>query len=74
MGIKISKSTKIFIDSMSFVINAANPARSLNKKAAALAYHFVRQHQAAGVTDVHHIQLEDNYANCLTKPLNSTQL
>ena len=74
MGIKISKPTKIFVDNMSVVINAANPASSLNKKAVALAYHFVRQHQAAGVIDIHHIRSEDNYADCLTKPLNSTQL
>ena len=72
MGIKISKPTKIFVDNMSVVINAANPASSLNKKAVALAYHFVRQHQAAGVIDIHHIRSEDNYAFDKDISLNSS--
>ena len=43
-------------------------------KSVALAYHFVRQHQAAGVINIHHIRSEDDYAESLTKPLNSAQL
>ena len=71
MGIKVSKPTTIYADNKSVCINATNPASSLNKKAVALAYHFVRQHQAGKVVKIFHIDTNDNYADLLTKPLNS---
>jgi hypothetical protein len=74
MGVMVSKPTKIFVDNKSVFLNSTNPASSLNKKAIALAYHFVRQYQAAKVVDIQHVRSEDNYADCLTKALNSTQL
>jgi hypothetical protein len=73
-GLRITQPTKIFVDNKSVVINSANPASSLNKKTIALAYHFVRQNQAAGVVDIQYVRSEDNYADLLTKPLNSTML
>ena len=72
MGVSVTKPTKIFVDNKSVFLNTANPASSLNKKAVALAYHFVREHQAGKVIEINHIKSEDNYADCLTKPLNST--
>ena len=72
MGIKVEKPTKIFVDNKSVFLNIANPASTLNKKAIALAYHFVREHQAGGVIEALHIKSEDNYSDCLTKALNST--
>ena len=74
MGLKVTKPTTIYVDNKSVFLNAANPARTLNKKAIALAYHFVREHQAGGVVDIRHIRSENNYADCLTKALNSTLL
>ena len=74
MGVIVSKPTKIYVDNKSVFINASNPASSLNKKSIALAYHFVREHQAAKIVDIQHIRSEDNYADCLTKALNSTVL
>jgi len=71
MGVKASRSTEIYVDNKSVHLNAANPASSLNKKAIALCYHFVREHQSGGVIDAQHIRSEDNYADCLTKPLKS---
>ena len=44
MGVEISKPTNIYVDNKSVVINATNPASTLNKKVIALAYHYVRQH------------------------------
>jgi len=35
----------------------------LNKKAIALAYHFVTEHQAAKIVEIHFIKPEDNYAD-----------
>ena len=72
MGVQVIKPTKIFVDNRSVFLNIANPASTLNKKAIALAYHFVREHQAGGVIDAEHIKSQDNYSDCLTKALNST--
>ena len=72
MSVKVSQRTRLFVDNKSVHLNVANPASSLNKKAIALAYHFVREHQSGKVIDAQHIRSEDNYADCLTKPLNST--
>jgi hypothetical protein len=71
MGVLISKPTAVYVDNKSVCINATNPASTLNKKSVALAYHFVRQHQAGKVVEISHIRSEDNYADILTKPLNS---
>ena len=71
MGVLVTKPTDIYVDNKSVCINATNPASTLNKKSVALAYHFVRQHQAGKVVSIMHIKSEDNYADMLTKPLNS---
>ena len=73
MGLKVTKPTTIYVDNKSVFLNAANPASTLNKKAIALAYHFVRKHQFGKVVNIRHIRSEDNYADVLTKGLNSTQ-
>ena len=72
LGFIISTPTKIFVDNKSVFINSANPASSLNKKPIALAYHYVREHQAGGVIKSYHIKSGDNYSDCLTKALNSS--
>ena len=72
MGVKITKPTTIFVDNNSVRLNAVNPASTLNKKAIALAYHFVREHQAGNVVNIRQVKSEHNYADILTKGLNST--
>jgi len=72
MGVKVEEATKIFVDNKSVFLNATNPASSLNKKPIALAYHYVREHQAGGVIKTYHIKSGDNYSDCLTKALNSS--
>ena len=71
MGLKVTKPTTIYVDNKSVFLNAANPASTLNKKAIALAYHFVCEHQIGKVVNIQHICSEDNYADILTKGLNS---
>ena len=73
MGVRVSKSTPIFVDNNGVVLNASNPGSTLNKKCVALAYHFVREHQANDVVDVRKIDSADNYADPFTKSLNSTE-
>ena len=74
MGVQVSKPTPIFVDNKSVFLQAANPSSSLNKKAIALAYHFVREHQSGEVIDVRHIPTDQNYSDCLSKSLGSKQL
>lgn len=71
MGVHVTKSTKMYVDNKSVCINLTNPASTLNKKSVALAYHYVWQHQSGKVINIKHIKSEDNYADILTKPLNS---
>ena len=61
------------MDNKSVFLNAANPASTLNKKAIALAHHFVCEHQFGKVVNIRHIFSEDNHADILTKGLNFTQ-
>ena len=71
MGVSVDGPTPIYVDNEGVVLNTANPASSLNKKALALAYHFVREHQHGKVIDIRKISTDDNYADVMTKPLNS---
>jgi hypothetical protein len=60
MGVKVTKSTPVFVDNMSVVLNASNPGSSLNKKSVALLYHFVREHVANSVIEIRKIDSADN--------------
>ena len=55
------------------VMNATNPGSPLNKKVIALAYHFVREHQANHVISVRKIHTTDNYSDPWTKAMNSNE-
>ena len=69
LGVAITKPTPIYVDNMGVVLNCTNPASPLNKKMTALAYHFVREHQANKVIEIRKIRSEDNYADPFTKAL-----
>ena len=49
MGIKVSKTTPVFVENMSVVLKATNPGSTLKKKTVALSYHFVRYDVANNV-------------------------
>jgi hypothetical protein len=72
MGVKVTKPTLIWVDNLGVVLNASNPGSTLNKKNIALAYHFVREHQAGNVISIRKIDTKDNYSDPMTKALNST--
>ena len=69
MGVVVTKATPMFVDNLGIMLNASNPASSLNKKAVASAYHFVRGHQAGKVIFIRKIDSEDNYADPFTKAI-----
>ena len=56
---------------MGVLINSTDPSSGLNKKTIALAYHFTREHIANNVVEVRRIDTEDNYADPMTKAVNS---
>ena len=72
MGVKVSKPTTMLVDNESIFLNSVVPGSALNKKWVALSYHFVREHVANKVVKVLKIRSEDNYADPLTKGMNST--
>ena len=69
MGIKVSKTTPVFVDNISVVLNAANPGSTLNKQTVALIYHFVREHIAKIFVEVSNIHTSTNFSYQFTKPL-----
>jgi hypothetical protein len=73
MGVKVTAPTRVLVDNMGVVLNSSNPGSTLNKKHIALAYHFVREHQAAKVISVVKIGTEDNYADPFTKGMGGLQ-
>jgi hypothetical protein len=73
MGIKVAKSTPIFVENMGVVLNASNPGSTLNKKSLALSYHFVQEHVANSVIEIRKIDSADNYADPFTKALMSNE-
>jgi hypothetical protein len=72
MGVKVAKSNIIWVDNMGVVLNASYPGSTLNKKNIALTYHFVREHASGEVISSRKIDTKDNYADPMTKALNST--
>ncbi|MGH7955023.1 MAG: reverse transcriptase domain-containing protein [Gloeomargaritales cyanobacterium] len=72
-GVAVNKPTCIYADNMGVIINASNPASTLNKKPVALSYHFTREHVANSVIEIRKIDTDHNYADPFTKAINSTQ-
>ena len=70
---KVTQPAKIYCGNMGVVINSSNPVSTLNKKTIALAYHFTREHIANNVVKIRKVDTEDNYADPLTKALNSVK-
>eukprot|EP00957_Ditylum_brightwellii_P013101 989960-Ditylum_brightwellii.AAC.1 len=69
MELRVSKSTPIYVDNLSVVLNATDPGSTLNKKIVALLYHFVREHVANNIVEIQKIWSEDNFANPFTNLL-----
>ena len=69
MGIEIKGSTSLLCDNKSVVKNATRPESCLKKKHVAIAYHRVREAQAASIVRIAHQPGEFNLADVLTKLL-----
>ena len=69
MEIKISKTSPVFVENMSMVLNKMTTGSNLNNKTVALSYHFVRDHVSNNVVEVKKIKTRKCFADLFTKPL-----
>ena len=74
MGIDVVGPTNVLCDYESVVKNATRPESTLKKKHVAVAYHRVREAQAAGIVRIAHERSEGNLADILTKLLVASKL
>ena len=74
MGIDIDGPTSVLCDNESVVKNATHPESTLKKKHVAVAYHRVREAQAAGICRIAHEPGETNLADVPTKLLPGPRL
>ena len=73
MGVKVQAPSKIYIDNEGVFLNSCDPGSTLNKKHVALAYHFVREHQANNIVQIYKLDTKDNYADPFTKGLSGKE-
>ncbi len=74
MGVPIDGACNMFCDNESVVKNATNPESVLKKKHCAIAYHKVREAQAAGVCRIAWEETGTNLADLFTKLLDANRL
>jgi Reverse transcriptase (RNA-dependent DNA polymerase) len=74
MGIEVTGPTAMFCDNESVVKNSTRPESTLKKKHNAIAYHRVREAQAAKIVSIAHIEGLKNPADIFTKSLPGVRL
>ena len=74
MGVQVDRPTNVFRDNAAVVMNTTKPESTLKKKHNAIAYHRVREAQAAGVIRIAKEDGETNMADVLTKSLPGPRL
>lgn len=74
MGIPINGATNLLCDNESVVKNSTRPDSPLKKKHCAIAYHRVREAQAAGVVRIAWEDTDTNLADLFTKLLDAPKL
>jgi hypothetical protein len=74
MGVQVDGPTNLFCDNESVVSNATKPESTLKKKHNAIAYHRVREAQAAGIVRIAKEDGLTNLADLMTKCLPGPRL
>jgi len=67
LGIPVVERTKVFGDNLSVILSSTSDSAELKKKHTALSFHMVREAVAAEIIAPHHIPGYYNYADILTK-------
>ena len=71
LGIPMKDCTTVFGDNLSILISSTSEGAELKKKHTVLSFHMVREAVAAKVIAPHHIPGYYNYADILTKAINT---
>ena len=71
-GMRITKPTVIYEDSMSVVMNCTIPGSKLSHKSMTLLYHFARGYAYGKVVEIRKIGISENISNDMTKELDSS--
>ena len=69
MGIAIDGAAYVFGDNKLVLVNYSKPTSVLKKKSNSIAYHLVREGSAASEWRVAYVNINDNIADLLTKPI-----
>jgi hypothetical protein len=69
MGMTVDEPTFLFGDNQLVLANTTSPASTLKKKSNAIAYHFVREGCAHNEWCTAYVNINNNVADLLTKPL-----
>ena len=69
LGVPVEGKTLLIGDNMSSLICATRPGTPCKKKASSIAYHYVRECNAAGIVDIKKIHTDFNLADVFTKAL-----
>ena len=69
IGVPVDGPVEIFMDNKAVVQSATIPGSTLTKKHLSIAFHIVREAQAADITRIYHISGEDNPSDIATKSL-----
>ena len=69
LGVQVEGPSLMLGDNMSVIVNTSVPSSQLKKKHHACAFHRLREFHACQVVNITHVDLVDNLADVLTKPL-----
>jgi len=69
LGVPVKGSTLLIGDNLGSLISTSSPTSPCKKKHSQIAYHYVRECNAAGIISVRKINTEYNYADVGTKAL-----
>ena len=69
MGVPLNTPAYIYDDNLSVIHNTSKPESTLEKKANAVCYHYIREAVAADECRTGHIATDENPADVATKPL-----
>ena len=69
VGVPIEGPSVLLGDNLSVVSSASIPSSTLKKKHTKIAYHSVREANAANIIVMGHVNSKDNLADVLTKPV-----
>jgi tricorn protease-like protein len=69
LGVPVEGRTYLWGDNLGSLMSTDNPGAQCKKKHSQVAFHYVRECNAAGITDVRKVHTDFNLSDPFTKPL-----